>query len=279
MAAQKAFTQYLWLTSMNEMNLQILSDTLLESFKASLSGDLAFALADLQKASTPAEYFDFYNAVSSVYSSKIEGEAIDFDSYFKHKFLKVSYQADYTKKPDDLFKAYEFILKTPLTLGNLQKAHSILTMHLLPPSQQGKLRTGAMFVINSDDRIDYVAAESGNLSTELGKLFADIDSLLAVPLSIEETLYFGSFIHLVFVKIHPFADGNGRSARLLEKWFLIRKLGSTATAIQLEKNYFVNLQGYYQNLRVLGLEYENLEFDKALPFLMMTAKGLLNHNT
>ncbi|WP_220392957.1 Fic family protein [Chitinophaga lutea] len=32
-------------------------------------------------------------------------------------------------------------------------------------------------------------------------------------------------IHLVFVKIHPRADGNGRSARLLEKWFLAVKLG------------------------------------------------------
>ncbi|MBL0098191.1 MAG: Fic family protein [Bacteroidetes bacterium] len=32
-------------------------------------------------------------------------------------------------------------------------------------------------------------------------------------------------IHLVFVKIHPLNDGNGRSARLIEKWFLAQKLG------------------------------------------------------
>jgi hypothetical protein len=126
------------------------------------------------------------------------------------------------------------------------------------------------------DRIDYVAAEPGRLLAELTKLFEDIEYLLSEELSNSEVLYFASYIHLAFVMIHPFQDGNGRSARLIEKWFLIEKLGDKATAIQLEKNYYLNLQDYYKNLKRLGVDYELLDFGKASDFLMMTAEGLLS---
>ena len=38
--------------------------------------------------------FDYYKtnyAISSVFSSKIEGEEIELDSFFKHKFLEVKF--------------------------------------------------------------------------------------------------------------------------------------------------------------------------------------------
>jgi Fic family protein len=133
-----------------------------------------------------------------------------------------------------------------------------------------------MFVISSDDKIDYVAAAPGKLEDELTKLFHDIDVLLTLNLSDPEVLYFAAYIHLLFVKIHPFQDGNGRSARLLEKWFLIKKLGEKATAIPLEKNYYLHLQDYYMNLKKIGLDYESLDFEKAIDFIRMTARGLLN---
>ncbi len=248
------------------MKLQILSNNLLEQFQTAVSEKLDTIIEGLDKIETPVDYFRFYNSVSSVYSSKIEGE----------EFLNVSYKPDYTKKPDDLFMAYEYIFGKELTFENLKSAHSILSANLLPASQQGLVRTNPMFVINSDDRIDYVAAEPGKLVAELQRLFTDIEYLLSAELSHEEVLYFGSYIHLVFVKIHPFQDGNGRSARLLEKWFLIQKFGEKATAIQLEKNYYLNLQLYYRNLRILGIDYEFLDYNKALDFLLMTVNGLIN---
>lgn len=257
------------------MNLQILSEHLLEEFKAVFSNSLDLIIDGLDKLETPVDYFRFYNSISTVYSSKIEGEEIDFDSYFKYKFLNVHFQPDYTKKSDDLFKAYEFIFKNKLTFENLKSAHSILSANLLPVSQQGFIRTNPMFVINADDKIDYVAAEPQKLLGELTKLFADVEYLLNAKLDNTEVLYFASYLHLTFVKIHPFQDGNGRSARLLEKWFLIEKLGSKATAIQLEKNYYLNLKNYYYNLKKIGLDYALLDYNKAGDFLMMTANGLL----
>ena len=135
------------------MTLEILNSSLLPEFIKIVEHSPIDTLNKLEKTETPVDYFQFYNSVSSVYSSKIEGENIDFDSFYKHKFLNVKYQPDYTKKADDLFLAYEFIFKNKLTQKNLQKAHSILSSNLLPKSQQGLIRSNPMFVINSNDRI------------------------------------------------------------------------------------------------------------------------------
>ena len=91
------------------MNFEILTSELLPEFSLNLRESPIDMLNRFNKLELPVDYFQFYNSVSSVYSSKIEGEEIDFDSYYKHKFLKVQFTADYTKKADDLYNAYEFI--------------------------------------------------------------------------------------------------------------------------------------------------------------------------
>jgi Fic family protein len=259
---------------MDFMKFKILTSAQLEQYTDVVKESPLTKLDNINKIETAVDYFQFYKSVSSVYSSKIEGEEIDFDSYFKHKFLKVKFKSDYTKKTDDLYAAYDFIDNHPLNLKNIQKVHSILSASLLPRSQQGLIRTNPMFVINSDDQIEYVAANPEVVKSELTKLFNDIEILLKADLNPFEIFYYASLIHLVFVKIHPFQDGNGRTGRLLEKWFLIEKIGEKATAVQLEKNYYNNINDYYLNIRKLGLEYEDLNYGKSLDFLLMTIKGI-----
>lgn len=256
------------------MPLQILTDYLLHDFTKNVVESPLEQVKRLKNKELPAGYFDFYMSESSVYSSKIEGENIDYDSYFKHKFLNIPFKPDYTQKTDDLFAAYEFIEKHPLNFPNVCIAHAILSRNLLSENQQGVLRTNPMYVINSDERIEYVAAKPDIVKTELEKLFEDIGLLLHATLNPYEIFYYAAFSHLVLVKIHPFQDGNGRTARLLEKWFLWEKLGADAMAVQSEKNYFRKIREYYQNLRRLGLEYETLDYSKSLDFLLMTIKGM-----
>jgi Fic family protein len=106
------------------------------------------------------------------------------------------------------------------------------------------------------------------------RFYADLDLLVKTDLSFEETFFYAAMLHLVFVKIHPFDDGNGRTARLLEKWFIAQKLGSKAWFMQSEKNYYDNHQTYYNNIRRLGLDYEELNYDEAMPFLQMLPKAI-----
>lgn len=50
--------------------------------------------------------------------------------------------------------------------------------------------------------------------------------------------------------------------------------GQNASAIPLEKNYYLYLEKYYSNLRKIGLDYQNLDYSKSLDFLLMTAQGV-----
>ena len=107
----------------------------------------------------------------------------------------------------------------------LSKDHKLLSKHIVAKHQQGKLRTQNMYVTTPNGNIEYVAASPFEIDAEMKKFYNDIALLLEQKLSTEEVFFFASMIHLVFVKIHPWNDGNGRSGRLLEKWFLGEKLG------------------------------------------------------
>lgn len=254
--------------------MKILSDILLPSFCASVNVTSFDGINTAEHIPLEIDYFNFYNAISSVYSSKIEGEPIELDSFFKHKFLNIPFQQNYTEKADDLFSAYQFIFSHSLTYDNVLQTHRLISQHLLPPDQQGKIRTNLMYVVNKDGGIEYVAAAPGIIQKKLTALFEDIEFLLNEPLDFKAVFYYAAYIHLVFVKIHPFQDGNGRTARLLEKWFLKEKLGEKAMTIQLEKNYYNKLELYYLNIKNIGIEYDELNYANALDFLLMTIESL-----
>lgn len=254
--------------SMKE-KLKIIPFDLFEQFNLQVNKDLELLFDNLKDAEISTDSFSFYTSVSSVFSSKIEGEDIELDSYVKHKRFGVEFLPDYTKKIDDLYDAYTFAKTNVLDKENIEAAHRILSKNILTNHYQGKIRTQNMYVSTPDGKIEYVAASPFEVEGEMEKLYADIEVLLQQKLKINEVFFFASMIHLVFVKIHPWNDGNGRSARLIEKWFLAQKLGDKAWFVQSEKNYYLKHQTYYNNIRLLGMEYSNLDYSQALPFLLM----------
>ncbi len=257
-----------------QIELNIIPTNLLQQYVAAFDLSIKQDFENLNDSELSIDTFSFYTSVSAVFSSKIEGEPIEFDSYIKHKRFNIEYLPDYTRKIDDLYDAYLFAQKNELNPKNIESVHSQLTKHILKKSKQGKVRVSNMFVITKDGKIEYVAATPDKVKPEMQRFYTDLDLLIKADLSFEETLFYASMLHLVFVKIHPFDDGNGRTARLLEKWFIAQKLGSKAWFVQSEKNYYDNHQTYYSNIRRLGLDYEELNYDEAMPFLQMLPKAI-----
>jgi Fic family protein len=256
-----------------------LTDKYLESYNTLLDVDLNNEFAKLKKQEWTSDSFRFYTAVSVMSSSRIEGEKMEIDSYLKHKLQDIDYLPGLTEKPNDLFEAYEFARDNELTLTNFFKAHYISTKHLLPESFRGNVRTGNMLIMEQKtQRVQYEAASSLIVKQEFENFWKELDELIKQNLTINEVFYYASLIHLVFVKIHPFNDGNGRTARLLEKWFLSTKLGEKAWFIGSEHFYYNNLKEYYHNLARVGIFYDELNYDKSLPFLLMLSNALVQNN-
>lgn len=215
-----------------------------------------------------SENFNFYFSNSAVYSSMIEGNIIDFDSYLKYSYSGMNNNGKSFKEIEDLKNAYQFAKSHKLSIDNFLKAHEILSKTIISDNKyKGKIRDKDVFVFKGGQKI-YTGASKEIVNTEMKKLFIDISILLSRDLSISEVFYFASMLHLIIVQIHPFADGNGRSSRLIEKWFLSEKLGLKAWFIQSEKLYQKRIISYYNNVNI-GNNYNNIDYDYSIPFLLM----------
>ena len=257
------------------MSMKKLTDQYYASYVSMLDVNIEEAFAEVKLREWTAESFRFYTAVSVMSSSRMEGEQMEIDSYLKHKLQNIEYLPNLTEKPNDLFDAYEFARDNALTLANFLEADSIATQNLLPDHLRGAVRAGDMLIIDQQtQRVQYEAAMGSVVANEFEDFWTELSALLEKKLSLQEVFYYASLIHLVFVKIHPFNDGNGRAGRLLEKWFVNSMLGEKAWYIGSEHYYYNNLQAYYSSLARVGLFYDELDFEKSIPFLLMLPDAL-----
>lgn len=255
--------------------MEIVSPKYFEGYKQQIQIDFGAALMKIKEVNPNPQSFTFYTSVAVISSSKIEGEQMEIDSYVKHKIQDVEYLPELVEKPNDLFQAYLFAKNNNLTKENFLQSHQLLSKHLLPEKWRGVHRQNNMLVMEHETgRIQYEAAPPSILKHEMEKLWNDINILLKQKLSPEEIFYYASYIHLVFVNIHLFTDGNGRAARLLEKWFLAEKLGETAWFIQSEKYYYHHISQYYKNLNRLGMFYDKLDYANGDKFFQMLPSAI-----
>lgn len=255
--------------------MNILTDKYLAAYRMNLVVDISSAIKAMEEIEMTSQAFTFYTSVAVISSSKIEGEKMEIDSYVKHKMQDIEYLPELVEKPNDLYKAYLLAKQNKLTIQNFLDSHIQLSEHLLPEKWRGNYRRNEMVVLeHKTGRIQFEAARFSIVETEMQKLWGDIEELLKKKLEPEEVFYFASFIHAVFVAIHPFNDGNGRAARLLEKWFLAEHLGERAWYIKSEKYYYHHVNDYYRNLNRLGMFYEKIDYSKADLFMQMLPQSI-----
>lgn len=247
------------------MKTQLITNLLLSEYEKKQRFSLSKHFKEVGKHKQSAVFAFTY---SSVFSSLIEGSGIDMESYLFNK--ETGYKSREMSQIDDLIKAYQYAKTHALNYKNVLEAHKILSANFdIQPGYKGKVRDKEVRVGNFFSTV-YVAAPVNELKTELKRFFDDLEVLQGRQrFTYNEAFYYAAMVHLVFVKIHPFADGNGRAARLIEKWFLAKILGAEAWAIPSEVNYWVKREKYYDNLNLLGKTYDTVNYQNAMPFLLM----------
>lgn len=170
--------------------MKIIPDFLLEDYKINFPQGLEEKFEALCDADISTDSFSFYTAVASVFSSKIEGEEIELDSYIKHKRFGIEFLPDYTKKIDDLYNAYSYAKSNRLNKNTISEAHKLLGKHIVAKQQQGKHRIQNMFITTDDGKIEYVAALPHQVNEEMIKFYEDVACLLEKELSFRKFFIF-----------------------------------------------------------------------------------------
>lgn len=210
--------------------------------------------------------FEYLTKSSAIYSSNIEGNSIDLNSFMNYEMNKDKFKVGKEiEEIEDLISAYDFAQNNKLTEDKMLQCHKILSETLLIKSKRGNYRSEPVGVFGKSG-LAYMAVEPEFVNDHMQNFFEKIIELLTIELTKAEVFYYASFIHLQFAHIHPFRDGNGRIARLLEKWFIVEKLGKNFWKIPSEEYYKEHQQLYYDTIN-LGVNFYELNYDECLDFL------------
>lgn len=156
---------------------------------------------------------------SSLYSAKIEGNRLVLDEALNLKKLDPNLQERI--EVENILTAFSFIQSKKqsikINLDLILKLHGIIMNKISPKNETGNFRKEPSAIFNQAGIAIYVTPSPSQITTLLKKLVAFINEK-----SDELTPVKAFLSHLIFEKIHPFIDGNGRVGRLLVQTVLTR---------------------------------------------------------
>lgn len=151
--------------------------------------------------------------------------------------------------------------------------HEKVTEDLLSKEKVGSYRNSPVVVINpKTGETVYLTPDIKDVEPLMNSLLVYIDENRE---GVDPVILAGLF-HKQFVIIHPFADGNGRTARLLTKLLLANMGLDTFNLFSFENYYNKDVAKYFQNVGEFGDYYEikeNIDFTEWLEYF---TDGIIN---
>jgi Fic family protein len=172
-------------------------------------------------------------------------------------------------------KALDYIekrkaIKIPICMEDILAIHRVVANQLLPYDKVGVLRENPIYIADQNDNTVYDGPSTDVLYQEINELL----SWLAISDNIHPVIAAG-ILHLHFVSIHPLADGNGRTTRLLTSLYLGLKDYDFRSSLVLESYYSVDKQAYYNALS-LADNYIGRKLAVLNPWLDYFVEGFLS---
>ena len=159
-----------------------------------------------------------------------------------------------------------------ITLEDILELHRIITDRLLDKTRNGKIRKNPVYIENRDHEVLYTAIDAGKVKEALDELIEWVkDSQFSI-----HPVIIAAIIHFRLAAIHPFSDGNGRTARALTSLFLALNQYDCNGSLVLDSYYASDRQAYYGVLQLVnGKDYATSVKADLTPWLEYFTDGFL----
>jgi Fic family protein len=186
-------------------------------------------------------------------STAIEGNTLNSVEVAKAVVSVSRSRTEMQQEARNYWRALEWIeeqtdAKRPITEQYIQELHSII--YVRGHGRRGlrsEYRPGECPVVDSNGRIDYGPPEPKDVPLLMKQLVEWLNTAEAKVLP--GPVRAGLLAHR-FVSVHPFGDGNGRTARALATSELWRSGYDMRGFLSLEENYMADLHAYYDSLQM-----------------------------
>jgi Fic family protein len=135
--------------------------------------------------------------------------------------------------------------KQPISLQDVLSVHGTVVSQLLPAEKVGNLRKNPVYIEDQDEKLRYTGPAPEILNNEIDELLAWIDASEHI-----HPVIAAAILHFHFVSIHPFADGNGRTTRILTDLYLSLRDYDFKGSLVLDTYYSLEKQAYYDALDI-----------------------------
>lgn len=197
-------------------------------------------------------------AISAYASTSIEGNPIPLTEVRKILKGAPEHIRDTEKEVINYNKALMYLNTLvleprPITTKFICTIQSMVLDGLVDKRKAGRFRADPVVV--NDPRKRMIAYIPPN-SEEVNALMNELIDYLNKEYDTTDPLILAGIFHKQFVIIHPFMDGNGRTARLITKYLLARMGLDTFQLFSFENYYNQNVTRYFSSVGVFGDYYE-----------------------